>query len=532
MVLECDYLVVGTGVSGMAFTDVVAFHSKRTVIMVDKNAHPGGHWNQSYEFARLHQPAAFYGVASERLERSSSSSYQDLSSRNEILEYYRFVMDKLVKTGRVRHFGECTYDGDPSRSAGDRAVVHSFTDKQGISHQVGVKRRIVDATYVKSQIPATHPPRYSVEDGVECIPINGIYGINRGSWNKSNSKFVVIGAGKTGIDAVLYLLDSGIDPEKITWIMPRDSWLLNRSSIDPRKVPLSNKPFFDISDSLEESLLRREKEGLLLRLDTSVWPEKYSCATVDTAELAKLRLIRNVIRKGRVLSITKTHLVMTGKNCNQESDQQPELVPYRDDRGFPTSRVVFVDCSATATPIRPVVPIFRPGGIVIQPVRYCQIALSGAMVAYIDCHPGFRHDNDRNSVVVPVPFPSSSKDGLRAELLGNHNLLMLYGSDPRTRDFFKSCRLNLASHIGIATRIKLYSGALYHLLGQMAKSIETKKRQYRDEFDGHEFEYETYSPHRMRKAQRLALIISLCFYAVVFLLLTVLIHVIVSLKGE
>ena len=36
--------------------------------MLDRHAEPGGHWVDSYEFVKLHQPAAFYGVASEILE--------------------------------------------------------------------------------------------------------------------------------------------------------------------------------------------------------------------------------------------------------------------------------------------------------------------------------------------------------------------------------------------------------------------------------------------------------------------------------
>ena len=128
-------------------------------------------------------------------------------------------------------------------------------------------------------------------------------------------------------------------------------------------------------------------------------------------------------------------------------------------------------------------------------------------------------------------MPNSNTEGLRAELLGIHNLLMLYGQDPRTKNFFKSCRLNLNAHPDISTRIRLYTGSLYHYIGLMTKSIKTKKQQYRDEFDGHEFEFEVYSPHRMQKKQRLVLFLTSCFYAVLILMFMVLYHVIVFLKG-
>jgi len=41
-------------------------------------------------------------------------------------------------------------------------------------------------------------------------------------------RYVVIGAGKTGMDAALHLLDSGVDSDNITWIISQDCWYSNR----------------------------------------------------------------------------------------------------------------------------------------------------------------------------------------------------------------------------------------------------------------------------------------------------------------
>ena len=40
------------------------------------------------------------------------------------------------------------------------------------------------------------------------------------------------GAGKTGIDAVLFLLNQNVDPNKISWVMPNDPWLVNRDKFE------------------------------------------------------------------------------------------------------------------------------------------------------------------------------------------------------------------------------------------------------------------------------------------------------------
>src|SRR2546430_10188442 len=63
-VLEADYLIVGAGAMGMAFTDALIDHADLSVVMVDRRHGVGGHWLDAYPFVRLHQASAFYGVGS------------------------------------------------------------------------------------------------------------------------------------------------------------------------------------------------------------------------------------------------------------------------------------------------------------------------------------------------------------------------------------------------------------------------------------------------------------------------------------
>jgi cation diffusion facilitator CzcD-associated flavoprotein CzcO len=62
--LETDYLVVGAGAMGMAFTDALVDHADVHVTLVDRRHAAGGHWRDAYPFVQLHQASAFYGVAS------------------------------------------------------------------------------------------------------------------------------------------------------------------------------------------------------------------------------------------------------------------------------------------------------------------------------------------------------------------------------------------------------------------------------------------------------------------------------------
>lgn len=68
---EADYLVVGAGAMGMAFTDTLVTETDAQVVVVDRGPAPGGHWTRAYPFVRPHQPSAYYGVNSRPLGSDS-----------------------------------------------------------------------------------------------------------------------------------------------------------------------------------------------------------------------------------------------------------------------------------------------------------------------------------------------------------------------------------------------------------------------------------------------------------------------------
>ena len=119
MNLSADYLIVGSGAMGMAFADVLVEESDASLIIIDKNDSPGGHWNFAYPFVALHQPAAFYGVSSRELSNGKidadglNEGFSSLSSLAEIQAYYKAVMEEqFLPSGRVQYFPNCEYLGD------------------------------------------------------------------------------------------------------------------------------------------------------------------------------------------------------------------------------------------------------------------------------------------------------------------------------------------------------------------------------------------------------------------------------------
>ena len=67
-----------------------------------------------------------------------------------------------------------------------------------------VRRRVVDATYLSARVPATDPPPFEVADGVRCIPVGELVAVD-----EPPAGFVIIGAGKTAMDACTWLLEQG-----------------------------------------------------------------------------------------------------------------------------------------------------------------------------------------------------------------------------------------------------------------------------------------------------------------------------------
>lgn len=408
--VETDMLIVGAGAMGMAFADVVLSEKPSArLAMVDRHPRPGGHWNDAYPFVSLHQPAAFYGVNSETLGRGGG----ELASGAEVLAYYDRVMQKFLGTGRVEFFPMCEYLGD--------GRIASNVDA-GAEVQATVKEQVVDATYMNVQVPSIRTPSYSVADGVSLVPLNDLPKIRA-----PYEAYRVIGAGKTGIDAVLFLLEQGIDPGRISWVMPNDAWFLDRAQIQPGRN-FKDGLFTQLesiaeSTTVDEVFHSLERNGRILRLDPDVWPTKYRCATVSQEELVALRRVENVIRLGRVKRVLPGELVL-----DRGSVQTPD-------------KTLHVDCSADGLARREVRPIFEDGKITLQSLSMCQQVFSAAVIAHVLGLEG--SDAEKNELCRVVPHPDVPRDFVHCMKLGLQNI-----SDwtPRMGRWLFGSRLNLAHH--------------------------------------------------------------------------------------
>jgi hypothetical protein len=423
--LETDYLVVGSGAVGMAFSDVILNETDANIVMVDLHDRPGGHWNDAYPFVRLHQPSANYGVNSRALGHGTkdatglNAGLDELATGTEILSYFEQVMQQqFLPTGRVAYHRRSRYE----LHGGE----HTFASLvSGRRWRVNVRRKLVDTRYFDVQVPSTHRRPFDVAPGLRCVPLNDLPSIAQ-----PPSGFVIVGAGKTGIDACLWLLAHGVDPDDIRWIMPRDAWLLDRAQFQTGQPALAMRSAVEqmeaaaAATSLADLFARLEAGGHLLRLDPGVEPTLYRCATVTRSELEQLRRIRHVVRLGRVQRIEPVRIVL-----------EQSSVPA--DPGW-----LYVDCSARAFRNRDVPPIFDGDTIMPQVVRTCTSTFSAALVAHVEA--AFGSDTDKNAMSAPVPLPERPLDWLRMALAAMTNQ-QRWSRDAGMRAWLAASRLN---HLG------------------------------------------------------------------------------------
>ncbi len=425
--LDADYIIVGAGAMGLAFADALLSESEATIAVIDRYAQPGGHWTLAYPFVRLHQPSAGYGVNSRMLgndvidQDGWNAGLKELASSAEVCGYFdQVVRQTLLPSGRVSYFPmtEFNWDGTiTSRVSGDMT-------------RVSERSIIVDATYQNVEVPAMRSPPFAMADSVACVPPNGLVVLD-GLYER----FTIIGGGKTGIDACLWLLRQNVDPDRIRWIVPRDSWLVDRALTQPGpefadfigESMIATLQAIDLATSRDDLLARLEQCGRLIRLDPAVKPTMYRCATISQAELVQLRRIKDVVRLGRVKRLDPDQLTL-----------EKGVLPTDE-------RTLYVDCTADGLSKRPDVPVFKPGRITLQSVRSCQQVFSAALIGYVEAN---HSDLDiKNLLCRPISHPDTDTDFIRITIADAENELR-WQSDDQLQNWLAASRLNWVRDLG------------------------------------------------------------------------------------
>lgn len=419
--LAADYLVVGSGAMGMAFVDTLLAETDANVIMVDKYPKPGGHWNVAYPFVTLHQPSAFYGVSSRELCKGRkdqiglNKGLSELASGQEVSAYFDDIMKHdFLPSGRVQYFPLCEYTSD-------RKFHGLLSDEE---FKVTYKK-IVNCSHLNTSVPSTHTPNFHINEDVQFIPLNDLTRVSQ-----PPKGYVVIGGGKTGIDAILWLLENGVNPDMIQWIVSRDAWLLDRQNTqstqeffnDVMGTQAAQMESIANAVSIDDMFLKLEASGYFVRLDENVMPTMFHGATISQMELKELRKVKNIVRMGRVQRLETDQIIL--------------------DRGtIPTSLDhIHVDCSASAILVEDIKPVFDGDLITPQTVRAYQPVFSASFIAHIEA----TYEDDeakKNQICGVVPLPNSTFDYIRMTAVNMMNQYN-WNQDKELRNWLLANRLD------------------------------------------------------------------------------------------
>ena len=204
------------------------------------------------------------------------------------------------------------------------------------------------------------PLQFPVDTDVKVMTPNQIYDyFERGSREKQSTlqikKYVVLGAGKTGIDCVVYLQRTmKVDPADIAWVISRDVWLVNSNSkANPQTWA---RCLAKHDNDFDKAALSLEATGLFVRLDKNFLPSRFRFPVIPQDELQLARNVTTVIRRGRVTSIRRQSAPNSSRVVVEFGGGQPSWEAFA-----PIETCVFVHATSPGpfNGLDPNTPIFH-----------------------------------------------------------------------------------------------------------------------------------------------------------------------------
>jgi len=323
------------------------------------------------------------------------------------------LTDRLMHSGRVEFLPNTDY-------LGERRLVSLVS---GERLEVPDECRIVDARYLAPDIPADTPPPFQVVDGARVVPVNALARLE-----EAPGQYVVVGSGKTATDAVVWLLGRGVDPEAICWVRPRDPWMLDRAVVQPDPTVFQGM-VADVlqsaagATSLDDLFLRLEDAGVMVRIDPTVTPTMAKAPTLARWELDHLRSVENVVRLGHARRAERGRVTLDEGSVRIAAD------------------ALVVHCAASGLQNPPLVPVWRPSAITLQPIRAGFPCFGAALTGYVEATRA--DDEEKNRLCPPSPYGDTPAGWAAMNVLGTRAALS-FGAEPDIRSWAAGVALNPA----------------------------------------------------------------------------------------
>ena len=208
--------------------------------------------------------------------------------------------------------------------------------------------------------------------------------------------YAVLGSGKTAADACIWLLDNGVEPDRIRWIRPRDAWFYDRSHFQPLEQVgaimhgiasmQAGAQAANVGDLFEEA----RASGRFVRIDPS-WPATMYRGTMLSPRELRRSATDNRRRQARPSAAHRGpgSCSSAGRRNRRRShayrlhSARPEQRPRNPDLPAPSDRA--------------------------QQVRHLSPSFNAALVGFVEAHRD--NDADKNRLCPPTATPAASRTG-------------------------------------------------------------------------------------------------------------------------
>jgi hypothetical protein len=161
----------------------------------------------------------------------------------------------------------------------------------------------------------------------------------------------------------------------------------------------------------------------MLRIDRTVTPTMAKTPTLAVWELEQLRSLERVVRRGHIRSVRPGRLELEEGSVDVAPD------------------ALVVHCAASGLKYPPVVPIWSPSAITLQPVRAGFPCFGAAITGYVEATRG--DDAEKNRVCPSSPYGNSLADWATMNVLGVR-ATMAFGAEADIKAWADTVALNPA----------------------------------------------------------------------------------------
>jgi hypothetical protein len=236
-----------------------------------------------------------------------------------------------------------------------------------------VNKKFVNAGYLTAVVPFMRKGPFEVAEGMTAVSPNDVNDLTK---FKSCKDFVIIGGGKTSMDCIIHLFESGVEPSCVRWIVPNDPMIVDRDDVffgEENRYFMNHFPLIKLPTNY---LLADEFSAFLLFLTLLIFwvisnytmilgfsvlivglfviysaltrysPEikstAYKCCTLGRDEYEKLSpALTNIVRYGRVSSISDSEIIMVKGKISVNTNS------------------VIIDCSSNGLTARAAIPVWE-----------------------------------------------------------------------------------------------------------------------------------------------------------------------------